>query len=100
MLAGRLHVGASVSLTVTVKVQEASGETPFEAVQVTVVTPFGKAKPEAGLHVTVGTGQPSAVGGVKVTIAVQAPASLFFVIFAGHVPIVTALLTAFVALLV
>ena len=62
MFAGQVMVGASLSLTVTVKVQEASGETPFVAVQVTVVTPFEKVAPEAGVHVTVAAGQPSAVG--------------------------------------
>lgn len=34
------------------------------AVQVTVVVPTGNAKPEAGVQVTVGTGQPADVVGV------------------------------------
>jgi hypothetical protein len=64
MFAGQVRLGASLSLTVTVKVQEASGVTPFDAVQVTVVVPLLKAVPEAGVHVTVGAGQPSPVGAV------------------------------------
>ncbi len=41
--------GACVSLTVTVNVQVG----PADAVQVTVVVPFGKDDPEVGLQVTV-----------------------------------------------
>jgi hypothetical protein len=62
--------GACVSLIVTVNEQVASGGVPLLAVQDTVVTPFGKAKPEAGVHVTVGVGVPVAVG-VNVTTAVH-----------------------------
>src|ERR1041385_8380113 len=69
--------GACVSFTVTLKEQVASGGVPFEAVQVTVVVPLGKANPEAGTQVTVGVGHPSAVGGVKVTTAVQTLGSVF-----------------------
>ena len=63
MFAGQAPiVGGSLSLTVTVKVHVESGGLPFDAVHVTVVVPFGNAEPEAGLQVTVGTGQPLAVG--------------------------------------
>lgn len=46
-------VGAWVSLTVTVKLHEAVLLLVSVAVQLTVVTPFGKVEPEAGLHETV-----------------------------------------------
>jgi hypothetical protein len=59
-----------VSLTVTVNEHIASGGVPLLAVQDTVVTPFGKAEPDAGVHVTVGVGVPVAVG-VKVPTAVH-----------------------------
>ena len=73
------------------KLHVALGGLPFEAVQVTVVVPLANAVPDAGTHVTVGTGHPSAVGGVKVVTAVHCPGSVFFVMFAGQVPIVTGL---------
>jgi hypothetical protein len=77
-----------------VNVQEASGETPFEAVQVTVVVPFGNAEPEAGLQVTVGVGQPAvAVGAVNVTDAEHCPASVLVVMLAGHAEIAGACCT-------
>lgn len=63
MFAGQAPiVGGCVSLTVTVKLQLASGDTPFDAVHVTSVEPFGKAEPEGGVQVTVGVGHPLAVG--------------------------------------
>lgn len=46
---GQVTVGFSVSLTVTVNEQLG----PAPVVQVTVVTPFAKVEPDAGLHVTV-----------------------------------------------
>jgi len=49
-------VGSCVSLTFTVKLQLG----PAVVVQVTVVVPFGKNEPEAGVQVTVP--QPVAVG--------------------------------------
>jgi len=76
-----------------VKVHVAFALTPFDAVQVTVVVPFANAVPEAGAHVTVGTGHPSAVGVVNVTTAVQMPGAVFVVMFAGQAPMVTALTT-------
>src|SRR5712692_1318086 len=62
------------------------------AVQVTVVVPLLKVDPDAGEQTTVGAGvQLSvAVGGVKVTIAVQTFGSVFFMMFAGQAPIVGA----------
>jgi hypothetical protein len=53
--------------TVTVNEQVVSGLSGLvsDAVQVTVVVPFGKQKPDAGVHVTVAVPQLSgAVGGV------------------------------------
>ena len=100
MLAAQVTAGASLSFTVTVNVQLASGETPFDAVQVTVVTPFEKAVPEAGLHVTVAAGQPSAVGEVNVTTAVQRPLSVFLTMSDGQALRVSGLLTLVTSLLV
>lgn len=52
MLGGRLHVGASVSFTVTVKLQFVSvlSELASLAVQFTVVVPTTKFDPLAGVH--------------------------------------------------
>ncbi len=61
-------VGASVSLTVTVKLQVEVFPELSAAVQVTVVVPFGNVDPDAGEHVTVtalpGLGQLSVAVGV------------------------------------
>jgi hypothetical protein len=46
-----------VSLTVTVKLHAAVLLLVSDAVQLTVVTPFGKVEPEAGVHATVAPGQ-------------------------------------------
>jgi hypothetical protein len=70
------NTGASVSFTVTVKLQVALLPTPFEAVHITVVTPFGNTLPDEGVQVTVGCGTPPAVT-VKLTIAEHAPAVVF-----------------------
>ena len=67
MLLQLANTGASLSLTVTVKLQLTSSATPgaLLPVQVTVVVPLLKVEPEAGTQVTVATGQPAvAVGGV------------------------------------
>jgi hypothetical protein len=48
--AGQIMVGACASLTVTVKLQLPP---PKLLVQLTVVTPFWKVEPEAGVQVTV-----------------------------------------------
>jgi len=60
------NTGGCVSLTVTVKLQDASGGTPFEAVQLTVVVPTGKVFGEVitvfpTLQVMAGAGVPVAV---------------------------------------
>jgi hypothetical protein len=55
MLAGQLMAGASVSLTVTVKLQEeleGTTETAALSAQVTVVVPTGKNEPDAGVQTT------------------------------------------------
>jgi len=65
MLAGQVIEGACVSLTVTVNVQ--LPELPEASVteQVTVLAPFGKTVPEAGVQVTAPTpGQLSLAVGV------------------------------------
>ena len=48
-LAGQVIVGACVSFTVTVNMQVE----PLDVVTVTVVVPFGKKEPEAGLALMV-----------------------------------------------
>ena len=56
MLAGQaLNVGFWLSLTVTVKEQPAGLPAASLTEQVTVVMPFGKSEPEAGLHTTLPT---------------------------------------------
>ena len=49
-LAGQTMLGASVSLTVTVKEQELELSEESVAVHVTVVTPLEKVEPEAGVQ--------------------------------------------------
>src|ERR1017187_6379173 len=53
IVAGQLISGFSVSLTVTVKLQLLVLPLPSVAVQVTVLTPFGKVEPLAGLQLVV-----------------------------------------------
>src|SRR5438105_3773281 len=61
MFAGQVTTGFSVSFTVTVKLQVE----PSPAVQLTVVVPFGKVEPGAGVHVTLrGLPHSSAPAGV------------------------------------
>lgn len=72
-----------MSVTVTVKLQLAE-PSELVAVQVTVVIPTGKAKPEGGVQVTVGVGHPVEVV-LKVTVAVHCPASVLTEMFAGQV---------------
>jgi hypothetical protein len=66
MGAGQVTVGGWVSLTVTVKLHEPVLFEESVAVQLTVVVPFWKAEPGAGLHVTdtVSSQLSVAVGGV------------------------------------
>jgi len=69
---------------VTVKVQLLVLPGASVAVAVTVVVPFGNAKPEAGLLTTVTLEQRSDALTVKVTAAVHCPGSASRVMFAGH----------------
>ena len=55
--------GGVVSLTVTVKLQFAVNPAPSVAVQMTVVTPFGKAAPLGGLQTAVAPEQLSVTVG-------------------------------------
>jgi hypothetical protein len=73
-------VGAWVSFTVTVNVQLG----PMVVEQVTVVVPFGKVAPDAGLQLTVPQ-LPVVVGAGKFTTAPHWFGSLFCVTFAGQV---------------
>ena len=57
MLAGQTGFGFSVSATVTEKLHEDLLLAVSVAVQLTVVVPFGKAKPDGGAHATVTPGQ-------------------------------------------
>src|SRR6185369_569146 len=79
-----VRVGAWLSVTVTVKVQALVRALVSVAVQVTVVVPLIKSVPLAGLHTKVTPGQLSVAVGTKVTLAVQAPASVFTATFAGQ----------------
>jgi hypothetical protein len=72
-------------LTVTVKVQLAVFPAESVAVAVTVVEPFGNAKPEGGLLTTVTPEQRSDVLTVKFATAVHCPGSASRVMFAGQV---------------
>ena len=85
MFAGHVTVGACVSLTVTVNEHVVFGNTPFDAVHVTVVVPIANVEPDAGTHVTVGSGHPAAVGVVNDTAAPHTPGVLLTVMFAGQV---------------
>ena len=70
LFAGQVIVGGCVSLTVTVNEQLGPGVVPLgcatvpppPVVQVTVVMPFGKKEPEAGVQFTV-PHEPVVVGG-------------------------------------
>ena len=87
MFAGQLIVGFTASFTVTVNEQAAVRPAPSVTVQLTDVVPLGKATPEAGVQTTAPcpSGQLSVAVGSNVTTAVQAPASVLPVIFAGQV---------------
>lgn len=99
MFEGQVTVGGCASFTVTVN--EQLDEPPvLLAVHVTVVVPLLKVLPDAGVHVTVGTGQPDAVGVVKFTTAVHTLLSVFVVMFAGHAPITGGLTRVAVSVLV
>jgi hypothetical protein len=76
-----------LSLTVTVNEQLAVSPAPSVTVQLTVVVPFGKAVPLAGLHTTAlaDSEQLSLAVGANVTTAEQRFGSVFFVIGDGQV---------------
>jgi hypothetical protein len=57
LLAGQVAEGGSLSFTVTVNWQVSCKPPASLAIQVTVVTPFGKAMPDGGLHSTTTPGQ-------------------------------------------
>jgi hypothetical protein len=87
MFAGHVIVGTWVSFTVTVNEQFDVLLLVSVAVQLTVVTPFWKVVPDAGVH-TIGvgpSGQLSVAVGVKLTTAVHTFGSVLFVIGAGQV---------------
>jgi hypothetical protein len=83
-LKGQLMTGASASVTVTVKEQVLVLPLPSVAVPVTVVGPALNVLPEAGTEVTVTLLQLSLAVTVKFTAAVQCPASVFWLKFAGQ----------------
>ena len=85
MLAGVLMTGAWLSITVTVKEQEAVFPCESVAMLLTMVVPFGKVEPEGGVERTVAEPQVSVAVTVKFTTAEHWPASLFTVMFGGHV---------------
>src|SRR6266542_1201465 len=85
ILPGHETAGASVSLTVTVKVHWLRLPLLSRAVLVTIVVPTGKAKPLDGPLTTFATAQLSVAVTLKVTLLVQAPGAAFTVIFPGHV---------------
>jgi len=86
MFAGHVIVGGCVSLTVTVKLQLAELLDASITEQLTVVVPFGKVAPDAGVQTGVPTpGQLSVAVGVNVTTAEHCPASFPWVMFAGQV---------------
>src|ERR1051325_4365858 len=86
MFAGQVIVGSSVSLTVTVNVQVAVLVAASVVEQVTVVVPLAKVDPLAGVQVTLtAPSQASkAVGALKLTTALQWPASVPWLRLAGQ----------------
>ena len=91
-LVGQVIVGAVVSRTVTVKLQEMSRPLESVALQVTVVGPSGNVLPEAGVQVTGKWGlQSSEAVAVKATLALEHwPGSGLRVMLAGQVMVPTA----------
>jgi hypothetical protein len=77
---GQVIVGSSLSLIVTVNVQLG----PAVVEHVTVVTPFGKLAPDAGLQVTV-PHVPVVVGAAKVSVLAQVPGAVLSVMLLGQV---------------
>lgn len=81
---GQAITGGCVSLTLTVNEQLAVRPLASVAVQLTVVTPFGNAVPDGGLHTTPTPGQLSLAVGAKVTTAEQVFASVLRTMFDGQ----------------
>ena len=71
MFAGQVIFGGSLSLTVTVKLQESLLPEASVAVHFTVLVPFGNANPDAGEHDVVTPGQLSVAVSVNVVTAVH-----------------------------
>ena len=84
-LAGQLTCGSCVSITVTENVHVMELPLLSHAVLITVVTPNGKAKPLAGLLVTLVTAQLSLAGTLNVTLLVHTPGAAFTVRLVGQV---------------
>jgi len=83
---GQVTTGATPSLTVTVNEQLAVLVAESVAVQVTVVIPFGKVVPDAGVQTgVIAPSQLSAAVAVKFTTAEHIPVSVLTVIGAGHI---------------
>ena len=75
-----------MSFTVTVKLQLAMLPAASLTEQFTVVVPFGKVDPDAGLQTGVPTPEQLSVAvGMKFTTAEHWPGSFPWVMFAGHV---------------
>src|SRR5439155_1038892 len=85
MLAGQVITGASVSLTVTVKLHVAELPWPSLALQFTVLGPRAKLLPLAGVQVTVAVPQLSVAVTAKVTLLAQVPAEVLTLMLAGQV---------------
>ena len=81
---GQLTVGASPSLTITLKLHVPVLLEASVAVQVTGVVPIEKAKPLTGEHTTEGVPQLSDPVAVNVTTALHCPGSVPCVIVDGH----------------
>src|SRR5439155_541174 len=84
MLAGQVTTGASVSLTVTVKLHVPELPWPSLALQFTVVGPKAKLLPLAGVQVTVAVPQLSVAVTTKVTLLVQVPVEVLTLMLAGQ----------------
>ncbi len=85
MLAGQVMLGFSVSLMVTLKEQEALLPEVSVAVQLTVVLPFGKVEPLAGVQEVATPGQLSAEVTVHTTLALEhCPGSVLATMLAGQ----------------
>src|SRR2546423_11404265 len=86
MAVGQITAGASVSLTVAVKVHALVWPLVSVAVQVTVVTPLLKVEPLCGTQTLVTPGQLSLkVGQAKLTNRVQKPSALLVTMAVGQI---------------